>query len=138
MPPQSSFSSRKVRMVFQISCVTWISMLYKKQGHPYHTFSVFQILLLVGFSRYRKYFPFRQKVTDHPKNSKYRLTVICCQINSKSHLWLRHAPRRKYSKLMRIVFFVREWYYLRHLLTPRLLANVQIDRYMKSGKDDLF
>ena len=40
------------------------------------------------------------------------------------------------SKLMRIVFFIREWYYLRHFLTPRLLANVQIDRYMKSAKDD--
>ena len=34
------------------------------------------------------------------------------------------------SKLMRIVFFNRECYFWRHLLTSRLLANVQIDRYM--------
>ena len=38
------------------------------------------------------------------------------------------------SKLMRIAFFIRDWYYLRYYITPRVPANIQIDRYMKSAK----
>ena len=33
-------------------------------------------------------------------------------------------------KLMRIVLIIRDWYYLRYYLTSRVLANVQIDRYI--------
>ena len=66
------------------------------------------------------------------------MSMIWCFKHRNSHLkcYKLHlsCPYVK-CKLMRIVLFNREWYFLRHFLTSRLRTNVQITRYMISAKD---
>ena len=51
-------------------------------------------------------------------------------IDHRSNKILEYIIQTVCTKLMRIVLSNRECYFLRHFPNPRLLANVQIDRYM--------